>query len=196
MKDQTDIPALMAEIGARARAAAEVLATASSERKHAALIGAADAVWENRQAILDANCEDLVYGEAKGLSPAMMDLLMLDERRLRGVVDGLRSVAGQRDPVGEEIAHWTMPSGLDIRRVRTPIGVIGVIYESRPNVTADAGALCLKAGNAVILRGGSESFHSARAIHGALQGGCARRTCPGTRSSLCRPATGPRSAKC
>jgi len=171
MKDQTDIPALMAEIGARARAAAEVLATASSERKHAALIGAADAVWENRQAILDANCEDLVYGEAKGLSPAMMDRLMLDERRLRGVVDGLRSVAGQRDPVGEEIAHWTMPSGLDIRRVRTPIGVIGVIYESRPNVTADAGALCLQSGNAVILRGGSESFHSSTALHGCLQTG-------------------------
>jgi glutamate-5-semialdehyde dehydrogenase len=159
---------LMAEIGTRARAAAADLAYASAERKHAALIGAAEQVWANRQAIIDANAEDLVYGEAKGLSRAMMDRLLLDERRIRSIVDGLRAVAEQPDPVGQIIAEWDRPNGLHIARVRTPLGVIGVIYESRPNVTADAGALCLKAGNAVILRGGSESFHSSTAIHSCM----------------------------
>ncbi|EEW26778.1 glutamate-5-semialdehyde dehydrogenase [Rhodobacter ferrooxidans] len=166
-----DVAALMQDIGARARAAAAELAFAGSERKYVALIGAAEAVWQQRDAILDANCEDLAYGAEKGLSPAMMDRLMLDDRRLRGIVDGLRSVAEQRDPVGQVMAEWDMPSGLNIRRVRTPLGVVGVIYESRPNVTADAGALCLKSGNAVILRGGSESFHSSTALHGCLQVG-------------------------
>ena len=168
MKDLDNIPALMAEIGANARAAAADLAFATAERKHAALIGAAEAVWNARDKIIAANAEDLAYGRQKGLSPAMMDRLMLDEGRIRGIVDGLRLVAEQKDPVGEVIADWDMPSGLNIRRVRTPLGVVGVIYESRPNVTADAGALCLKSGNAVILRGGSESFHSSRAIHACL----------------------------
>ncbi|MEW9921794.1 glutamate-5-semialdehyde dehydrogenase [Marimonas sp. MJW-29] len=171
MKDQENISAMMAEIGARARAAATVLASASAERKHAALIGAAEAIWKNRQEILDANKKDLEYGRDKGLSDAMMDRLMLDEARIQGMVDGLRSVAEQKDPVGEVMDAWDRPSGLHIERVRTPLGVIGVIYESRPNVTADAGALCLKAGNAVILRGGSEGFHSSRAIHACLQKG-------------------------
>jgi glutamate-5-semialdehyde dehydrogenase len=164
----SEITQQMKAIGAAARKAAAELAFASAERKHAALIGAAEAVWANRQAIIDANCEDLVYGEEKGLSPAMMDRLMLDEARIRGIVDGLKAVAAQKDPVGEVMAEWSRPNGLNIRRVRTPLGVVGVIYESRPNVTADAGALCLKAGNAVILRGGSESFHSSRAIHACL----------------------------
>ena len=168
MNEQTPISVMMAEIGAQARAASVALATASAERKHAALVGAAEALWADRQAILDANAKDLAFGREKGLSPAMMDRLMLDEGRIRGMVDGLRSVAEQRDPVGEVIAEWDMPSGLNIRRVRTPLGVVGVIYESRPNVTADAGALCLKSGNAVILRGGSESFHSSTAIHKCL----------------------------
>ena len=168
MKDFEDIDALMADIGARARAAAAELAYASAERKHAALIGAADEVWRRRDEIIDANAEDLVYGEEKGISPAMMDRLMLDEARIRGIRDGLRAVAEQKDPVGAVIAEWDMPSGLHIQRVSTPLGVIGVIYESRPNVTADAGALCLKAGNAVILRGGSESFHSSTIIHECL----------------------------
>lgn len=171
MNDLTDIPALMRDIGQRARAAATTLATATAERKHAALVSAADAVWQNRQKIIDANAEDQVYGEEKGLSPAMMDRLILDERRVQGIVDGLRSVAAQADPVGAVMTEWDMPSGLNIQRVRTPLGVIGVIYESRPNVTADAGALCLKSGNAVILRGGSESFHSSTAIHACLQAG-------------------------
>jgi len=168
MQDATDIHSMMTQLGARAKAAAAELGYASAERKHAALIAAADAVWKNRAAIIEANAKDLDYGRDKGLSPAMMDRLMLDEDRIRGIVDGLRTVAVQADPVGEVLAEWDMPSGLHIRRVRTPLGVIGVIYESRPNVTADAGALCLKSGNAVILRGGSESFHSSGAIHACL----------------------------
>lgn len=159
---------LMAQIGAAAKAAAAQLAYASSERKHAALISAAHWVWEGRQAILDGNHQDMAEGEAKGLSAAMLDRLSLTEARIRGIVDGLRAVAGQADPVGRILAEWDRPNGLHIQRVATPLGVVGVIYESRPNVTADAGALCLKAGNAVILRGGSESFHSSTALHGCM----------------------------
>lgn len=168
MKDEIDSKELITEMGAVARAAAAELAYAPAEAKHAALAAAAEAVWARRAEILAANGEDLAYGAEKGLSPAMMDRLMLDEKRILGIVEGLRAVAEQRDPVGEVIAEWDRPSGLHIQRVRTPLGVIGVIYESRPNVTADAGALCLKAGNAVILRGGSESFHSSRAIHACM----------------------------
>ena len=171
MKDFADIPGLMAEIGTRAKTAAAALATARAEQKRAALIAAADHVWAERRAIIEANAKDMEFGAQKGLSDAMMDRLRLDEDRIRGIVDGLRAVAEQADPVGEVIADWTQPTGLHIQRVRTPLGVIGVIYESRPNVTADAGALCLKAGNAVILRGGSESFHSSGAIHACLQQG-------------------------
>ena len=171
MKDFADIPGLMADIGARAKAAAATLAFANGERKHAALIGAAEHVWNTRDAIIAANALDMEFGRNKGLSDAMMDRLRLDEDRIQGIVDGLRAVAEQADPVGEVLAEWTQPTGLNIQRVRTPLGVVGVIYESRPNVTADAGALCLKAGNAVVLRGGSESFHSSGAIHAALQAG-------------------------
>ena len=168
MKDFDSIPALMADLGKRAKVASRELAFASAERKHAALIAAAEAVWANRGEIIEANQKDLEFGIEKGLSPAMMDRLMLDEARVQGMVDGLRAVADQTDPVGEVLAEWDRPTGLNIQRVRTPLGVIGVIYESRPNVTADAGALCLKSGNAVILRGGSESFHSSTAIHACL----------------------------
>jgi len=168
MKDTDDIPALMAEIGARARAAASELATVSADAKRAALEAAADAVWQARATILDANARDLAAARDKGLSPAMMDRLALDEGRIAAIAEGLRAVAAQDDPVGQVMADWDRPSGLHIRRVRTPLGVIGVIYESRPNVTADAGALCLKSGNAVILRGGSESVHSSAAIHACL----------------------------
>ncbi|MCE8508379.1 glutamate-5-semialdehyde dehydrogenase [Ruegeria pomeroyi] len=168
MKDIADISATMTDLGKRARAAAAQLAFASAEAKRAALISAADAVWARRGEIIAANARDLEFGRDKGLSPAMMDRLMLDEARIQDIVDGLRTVAEQGDPVGEILAEWDMPSGLHIQRVRTPLGVIGVIYESRPNVTADAGALCLKSGNAVILRGGSESFHSSGAIHACL----------------------------
>ncbi len=168
MKDVDDIPGLMAEIGTRARGATAELAFAAPENKRKALNAAAAAVEEQAAEILAANAQDMEFGKSKELSPAMLDRLFLDEGRIGGIADSLRAVAAQDDPVGEVIAEWDMPSGLHIQRVRTPLGVIGVIYESRPNVTADAGALCLKAGNAVILRGGSESFHSSRAIHACL----------------------------
>ncbi|TCM77329.1 glutamate-5-semialdehyde dehydrogenase [Rhodovulum steppense] len=171
MKDETDIPAMMAELGARAKAAAAELAFADPAAKRRALEAAADAVAAHEAEILAANEKDMAFGRDKGLSPAMLDRLKLDEARIAGIVAGLRAVAAQPDPVGQVMAEWDMPSGLHIRRVRTPLGVIGVIYESRPNVTADAGALCLKAGNAVILRGGSESFHSSGALHACLVDG-------------------------
>jgi len=171
MKDLEDIAGMMATIGAQAKAASAAMAVARPEAKRDALLVAAERVWERRAQILEANAKDLDYGRDKGLSPAMMDRLALDEDRLKAIMDGLRSIAAQDDPVGAEIDAWDMPSGLNIRRVRTPLGVIGVIYESRPNVTADAGALCLKSGNCVILRGGSESFHSSRALHACLVDG-------------------------
>ncbi len=178
MKDLDNIPALMDEIGARAKIAARALAVASADVKQQALEAAADAVWAGRAGIIAANAKDLDYGRDKGLSDAMMDRLMLDEARIHGICEGLRAVAAQDDPVGEVMAEWDRPNGLHIKRVRTPLGVIGVIYESRPNVTADAGALCLKSGNAVILRGGSESFHSSGAIHTCLVEGLAEAGLP------------------
>jgi glutamate-5-semialdehyde dehydrogenase len=159
---------LMTDIGRKARAAAAELAYASSERKSAALISAADAIWRRRDAILDANTLDMDAGVQKGLTPAMLDRLRLDDTRLRGIVDALRQIAEQKDPVGRVLAEWDRPNGLHIQRVATPLGVVGVIYESRPNVTADAGALCLKSGNAVILRGGSESYETSEAIHACM----------------------------
>jgi len=168
MKDANDIQAIMQDIGARARAASNELAFAPADAKVTALMMAADACWTRRAEIIAANVKDMEFGRDKGLSGPMLDRLMLDEDRIKGMCDGLRAVAGQEDPVGQVTEEWDRPSGLHIQRVRTPLGVVGVIYESRPNVTADAGALCLKAGNAVILRGGSESFHSAAAIHACL----------------------------
>ncbi|MCC5955924.1 MAG: glutamate-5-semialdehyde dehydrogenase [Natronohydrobacter sp.] len=164
----SEISETMLEMGKKARAAAQVLATVSPEAKTHALEAAAEALLAAKADILSANARDLEAARDKGLSGAMLDRLMLDDARLNGVADALRVVAGQPDPVGAVISEWDRPTGLHIQRVRTPLGVVGVIYESRPNVTADAGALCLKAGNAVILRGGSESFHSSRAIHAAL----------------------------
>jgi len=166
-----NIAAMMAEIGVRARAAAAELAFAPSTAKDAALNAAADAILAGEAAILEANAKDMEFGRGKGLSSAMLDRLLLTPDRIKAMATGLRSVAAQSDPVGAVMAEWDMPSGLHIRRVRTPLGVIGVIFESRPNVTADAGGLCLKSGNAAILRGGSESFHSSGAIHACLQAG-------------------------
>jgi glutamate-5-semialdehyde dehydrogenase len=163
-----DVAVLMAEIGRKARAAARPLALATAERKHAALIAMVEAIRDGENAILDANAIDLANGEEAGLSPAMMDRLKLTPARIRALSDGIRTIAELRDPVGDVIAEWDRPNGLHIERVRTPLGVIGVIYESRPNVTADAGALCLMAGNAVILRGGSDSINSSSAIHACL----------------------------
>ncbi len=163
-----DTVALMAEIGRKARAAARPLAIASPERKHAALVAMAEAIVRGEAEILNANAIDMANGEEAGLSPAMLDRLKLDPQRIRAIADGIRTIAELPDPVGDVIAGWDRPNGLHIERVRTPLGVIGVIYESRPNVTADAGALCLKAGNAVILRGGSDSLNSSGAIHACL----------------------------
>ncbi len=166
--DQSNLPAVMADMGRRARAASRVLATASGERKHAALIGAAEAIRQGMQTILDANALDMAAGEEAGLSAPMMDRLNLSRNRVLDMANAVQAIGAMPDPVGTEIARWERPNGLDIARVRTPLGVIGVIYESRPNVTADAGALCLAAGNAVILRGGSDSVHSSQAIHACM----------------------------
>jgi len=174
-----DIEALMAGIGARARAAATVLARASGKAKNTALRAAAAAIRAHAGEIQEANERDVAAGREAGLSEALIDRLALDDARIEAIAAGLEAVAGLDDPVGAVIAEWERPNGLKISRVRTPLGVIGIIYESRPNVTADAGALCLKAGNAAILRGGSESFHSARAIHACLVQGLDAAGLPG-----------------
>ncbi|MGI3128305.1 glutamate-5-semialdehyde dehydrogenase [Nitratireductor sp. PBL-C9] len=158
----------MNDLGARARAAAGPLSIATPDEKNAALEAMADALTRNEAAILEANREDMARGEEAGLSPALLDRLKLDPARIAAIAEGMRAIAALKDPVGSVIAAWDRPNGLQIERVRTPLGVIGVIYESRPNVTADAGALCLKAGNAVILRGGSDSARSSAAIHACL----------------------------
>jgi glutamate-5-semialdehyde dehydrogenase len=161
------IEAVMAAIGTRARAAAGRMALASTEAKNRALTEAAGAIRRDSEAILAANRRDVDSVKGK-LSASMVDRLALDAKRVEAIARGLEDVAALPDPVGTSLARWTRPNGLDIERVRVPLGVVGVIYESRPNVTADAGALCLKAGNAAILRGGSESTHSSRAIHACL----------------------------
>jgi glutamate-5-semialdehyde dehydrogenase len=166
-----DIQTIMLDIGRKARAAARRLATASAERKYAALIGAAEAVRQRKADILAANAVDMENARAKGMTDAFQDRLLLTESRLDGIIDALRTIAEIADPVGAIISEWDRPNGLHIERVRTPLGVIGVIYESRPNVTADAGALCLKSGNAVILRGGSDSVHSSAALVDCLRQG-------------------------
>jgi len=166
-----DVPRMMRRIGADARAAAAVLATTPREAKDMALRHMAAELRARTDDIVSANAKDVAAGEDKGLSGALLDRLMLDAGRIEGMARGLEDIADLPDPVGAEMAAWDRPNGLKIARVRTPLGVIGVIYESRPNVTADAGGLCLKAGNAAILRGGSESFHSSSAIMGCLAAG-------------------------
>ena len=165
------IQALMLSMGERARAAARVLAMAPTAKKNKALTAAADVLIETRATILAENAADLARAEETGMAAAFVDRLTLTEERIAAMAEGLRAIAALPDPVGVEIAGWTRPNGLAISRVRTPLGVVGVIYESRPNVTADAGALCLKSGNAVILRGGSDSARSSAAIHAALVAG-------------------------
>ena len=167
-RNEGEIEALMREMGARARKAARALATASAERKHAALVGAAEAIMQARDAILNANAIDMTNGAEAGLSKAMLDRLDLDHDRIRGIAGALKSIADLSDPVGAVIAEWDRPNGLHIERVRTPLGVVGVIFESRPNVTVDAGALCLKAGNAVVLRGGSDAANTNAVLHECL----------------------------
>ncbi|MCV9910099.1 glutamate-5-semialdehyde dehydrogenase [Brucella sp. HL-2] len=167
----TDIAAIMAEVGRKARQAAAPLSIASPQQKNKALLAAADSILASKDAILEANKLDLANAAESGMAASFVDRLTLDDSRIQAIADGIRAIAELNDPVGEVIAEWDRPNGLHIERVRTPLGVIGVIYESRPNVTADAGALCLKAGNAVILRGGSDSVHSSAAIHKALVAG-------------------------
>ncbi len=167
----TSVAALMADMGRAARAAQPLLARAPRARKDAALRAAAAALRQSVAALLAANATDLRAAEARGLAAAMLDRLRLDETRVEAMARGLEDIAELADPVGRTLAEWTRPNGLRIARVAVPLGVIGIIYESRPNVTADAGALCLKSGNAVILRGGSESLHSSSAIHASLLAG-------------------------
>ncbi len=173
-----DIAALMRDMGTRARAAAHVLALADSSRKEKALRAAAKAIRAQSSAILQANAEDIAAAREQNATPAFLDRLSLDAKRVAAMADGVDAVAALPDPVGQVIASWTRPNGLKFERVRTPLGVVAVVYESRPNVTADAGVLCIKAGNAVILRGGSESFRSSRAIHKALTDGLAAEGLP------------------
>ncbi len=169
--NSTDLQTLMTDLGKRARAAARSLALAPSADKDKALRAAAQAIRIDTGLILEANAKDMAAGEAKGLSAAMLDRLMLNVARVEAMAKGLEDIARLPDPVGRSLAEWTRPNGMHIARVAVPLGVIGIIYESRPNVTADAAALCLKSGNATILRGGSESFHSSQAILTALKGG-------------------------
>ncbi len=161
----------MRGLGEAALAAQPVLARAPRAQKDAALRAAADALRGRRAALLEANAADMAAARAKGLKGAMLDRLQLDDARLESMARGLEDIAALEDPVGRVLAEWTRPNGLRIARVAVPLGVVGIIYESRPNVTADAGALCLKSGNAVILRGGSESAHSSSVIHACLQEG-------------------------
>lgn len=166
--DDASLIATMRELGAHAKAAARELALASTDAKNGALTAAAEALRRSTPAILAANDKDLEAAKARGVTGAFLDRLLLNEARIAATADGLDAIAALADPVGATMAAWDRPNGLQIERVRVPLGVIGIVYESRPNVTADAGALALKAGNACILRGGSESTHSSRAIHGCL----------------------------
>ena len=163
-----DLTAMMAALGVRARHAARQLTTASTAEKNAALQNAANELRADAANILAANGEDMKLAAAQEVGQARLDRIMLDEARLEGIAQALEAIITLDDPVGQSIAQWQVDSGLDITRVRVPLGVIGVIYESRPNVTADAAALCLKSGNAVILRGSSEIQNSARLIHGCF----------------------------
>lgn len=168
---ETTLKQTMTELGQRARAAAARLSHQSADMRTSGLKAMADALETSAGDILKANERDVAGARSKGLSDAMLDRLALTPERMRSMSDAVRMIAALPDPVGEVIANWTVPSGLDISRVRTPLGVIGIIYESRPNVTADAAALCLRSGNAAILRAGSESLNSALAIATALRSG-------------------------
>ena len=159
-----DAAQIVAELGRRAKAAAVALRNASTTAKNKALTDGARLIRAEKAAILAANARDLSAAKAAGMSSALQDRLLLNEARIESMAKGLDDIAALPDPVGAEIERWQRPNGLEISRVRVPIGIIGVIYEARPNVTADAGALCIKSGNVVVLRGGSDSFHSSRCI--------------------------------
>ena len=173
MTETANIPELMQTIGDRARKASKVLSHAESSVKNLSLVAAAEALRASKKELIAANQKDIAFGKAKNLSSAMIDRLELNDERIDAIAQALIDISALPDPVGQTIAEWDRPNGLKISRVRVPLGVIGVIYESRPNVTADAAALCLKAGNAVVLRGGSESLHSNTFIHKCLVSGFA-----------------------
>ncbi len=179
-----DLTALMADLGAGASRAARTLALAPREQKDAALAAMAAAIRANAKEILSANAEDVAEAKAGGMSSAFVDRLSLNEARIKAMADGIDVVRAISDPVGIVTESWTRPNGMTIERVRVPLGVVGVIFESRPNVAADAGALCLKSGNAVILRGGSDSFRSCRAIHQCLVEGLRKAGLPEQSISL------------
>ena len=179
-----DVDTLLTRLGKAARAAGTALGGASTEAKNTALLAAAAEIRARAGDILEANAADMKTARDSGLGGARLDRLALDETRIEGVARGLEEVAALADPVGDVIAEWTRPNGLRISRVRVPLGVIGIIYESRPNVTADAGALSLKSGNAAVLRGGSESHRSSRAIHACLRRGLAAGGLPETAIQL------------
>ena len=187
--DPHDLRNEVLNCGRRARAAARALAQMSTERKNAALLAMADQLCASASTILQANRKDLENATADQLSLPMIDRLTLDERRIQAMADGIRQVAALEDPVGKVIAEWTRPNGLHISKVRVPIGVIGIIYESRPNVTSDSAVLCTKTGNAVILRGGSESIRSNIAIAETLRTGASSAGLPDD-SILLIPRTG------
>lgn len=182
--NRQEIREIIHGMGAKARAAAHALAVLEPAQKNAILRAMAAGLREDAQAILAANALDIEAGEANGLSPAMLDRLRLDPDRLEVIARGVEEVAELPDPVGEVITEWTRPNNISIEQVRVPIGVIGIIYESRPNVTSDAAVLCLKSGNATILRGGSEAIHSNRAIAAALQSGGETAGLPGNAIQL------------
>ncbi len=178
MDAQVNIPTLMRSIGQQARAVAVELAVATSDAKNLALREMAASLRRQANDILSENAKDMAAGDAKGLTAAMLDRLKLTSERIEGMAAGLEAIAELPDPVGTVDSAWDRPNGLNISRVRVPLGVIGVIYESRPNVTADAGGLCLKAGNAAILRGGSESYHSSHAIMDSMTEGLTKAGLP------------------
>lgn len=174
----TDLTAQLHAIGETARSAARILAVTSSEKKNTALLAMAESLLDKKDSILAANALDLDAGEKNGLSEAMLDRLRLDHKRLEAMASGIRTAASLPDPVGRVLKEWSKENGLTFQKMSVPIGVIGIIYESRPNVTSDAAVLCLKAGNAVILRGGSEAINSNKAIAAALQAGAAKAGLP------------------
>ncbi len=178
MTEITDIAAYMAGLGAKARAASRRLAAATTGEKNAALNAIADDLDSNRDALMAENKKDLEAGAAKGLDAALLDRLELTPARIDSMIEGLRQIAGLADPIGEIFDMNYRPSGIQVGRMRVPLGVVGIIYESRPNVTADAAALCLKSGNATVLRGGSEAFHSNQAIAVGIQRGLERAGLP------------------
>ena len=166
-----DIKAYMAELGSKARTASRHIAKATTAQKNAALLNIADSINQNREALLDANQQDMAAGKQKGLEAALLDRLELTDARVSGMLEGIKQVAKLDDPVGEINDLKYRPSGIQVGRMRVPLGVIGIIYESRPNVTCEAASLCLKSGNATILRGGSEAIHSNRALANCISSG-------------------------